>query len=332
MSEVTVPAAIDPAAVRTVVAPLYLDRRLPSGEPLIEHADGLAAIVRGLRPDPDLLAASYLFAAFDVVRDADSWLEANFGADIARLVGDLRQLMRVSERTRESSERAGAPSGQAEALRRMLLAMAGDLRVVLLRLASRLQTLRWFAASKQGDPIVVARETLQLYAPLANRLGVWQLKWELEDLSFRFLDPATYKQIAGQLDAKRAERESFISDAMARLQRLVAAAGIDADIAGRPKHIYSIWSKMQAKRLGFDQLYDVRALRVIVTDVAACYQVLALVHQHFTPVPSEFDDYIAKPKANGYQSLHTVVSDDAGRTGRLRGGAHLRPHTAGARG
>ena len=300
---------IDPAAVRAVIAPLYLDRRLHTGEPLIDHADGLVEIVRGLRPDADLLAAGMLFAAYDVLRDADDWLAARFGADVARLVAELRQLMKISERTR-ASENA---EDQSEALRKMVLAMAGDLRVVLLRLASRLQTLRWFARSKQGEPEPLARETLQLYAPLANRLGVWQLKWELEDLAFRFLEPATYKTIASQLDAKRALRESFIDEAMAELKRLTSEAGIEAEIAGRPKHIYSIWSKMQGKRLAFDQVYDVRALRVIVADVAACYQVLSMVHERFAPVAGEFDDYIARPKANGYQSLHTVVVDGSGR-------------------
>jgi GTP pyrophosphokinase len=306
--------AADPDAARAVIAPLYLDRRLPSGEPLLDHADGLVAIARSLRPDADLLAAGMLFAAHDVVRDADDWLAARFGAEVARLVGELRQLMKLSERTRGTLD----ASHQSEALRKMLIAMAGDLRVVLLRLASRLQTLRWFArsklADKQRDAETLARETLQLYAPLANRLGVWQLKWELEDLAFRFLEPATYKDIAARLDAKRAQRESFIEEAMATMRALLAEAGIVADVAGRPKHLYSIWSKMKAKRLDFDQLYDVRALRVIVSDVAACYQVLSLVHERFTPVAGEYDDYIAKPKPNGYQSLHTVVTDRAGRT------------------
>lgn len=300
---------IDPASVRAVIAPLYLDRRLHTGEPLLEHADGLVEIVRALRPDADLLAAGMLFAAYDVVRDADEWLAARFGADIARLVAQLRQLMKVSERTRGSVN----ADDQSEALRKMVLAMAGDLRVVLLRLASRLQTLRWFARSKQGEPEPLARETLQLYAPLANRLGVWQLKWELEDLAFRFLEPATYRQIASQLDAKRAQRESFIDEAMAEVKRLASEAGIEAEVAGRPKHIYSIWSKMQGKRVDFDHVYDVRALRVIVKDVAACYQVLSLVHTRFAPVAGEYDDYIARPKANGYQSLHTVVIDPGGR-------------------
>ncbi len=298
----------DLAAVRAAVAPLYLDRRLPTGEPLLEHADGLVDIVRSLRPDADLMTAALLFAAPEVLRDADAWLTTHYGADIARLLAGLRQLTKVSERTRASSN----AQDQFETLRKMVLAMASDRRRVLPRLASRLQTLPWFARTKQGEPEALAREALDLYAPLANRLGVWQLKWELEDLAFRFLEPVTYKEIAAQLDAKRVQREQFIEEATAQLTRVLAEAGMAAEISGRPKHIYSIWTKMRSKGLGFDQVYDVRALRVIVADVAACYQALSLVHEHYTAVPSEYDDYIAKPKPNGYQSLHTVVMDRSG--------------------
>ena len=302
---------VDPAEVRALIAPVYADRRLHTGETYIAHADGIATIVRGLRDDPDLLAAAYLFGAYDVLKDADDWLRKRCGDGVARMVADLRQLMKMSERTRP---RASDEAGQGEAVRRMLLAMCNDLRVVLLRLASRLQTLRWYAASKSSDPADYARETLALYAPLANRLGVWQLKWELEDLSFRFLEPETYKQVARWLDGKRNEREGFIEQAKADLERMLAAASLRAEVSGRPKHIYSIWNKMRAKQLPFDQLHDVRALRVIVDEVAQCYQALSLVHQRWTPIAAEYDDYIAKPKANGYQSLHTVVTIAPGRT------------------
>ncbi len=296
------------ARVRAAVAPLYGDRHLPTGEPMLEHGEGLMEIVRGLRPDADVLTAALLYATPEVLRDADEWLATHYGADIARLVAGLRQLTKVSERTRTSS----SAHHQTETLRKMVLAMASDLRMVVLRLASRLQTLRWFARTKQGEPQAIARETLMLYAPLANRLGVWQLKWELEDLAFRFLEPLTYKEIATRLDAKRAQREHFIDEATAQLAKLLQNAGIAADICGRPKHIYSIWTKMRSKRLDFERVYDVRALRVIVADVAACYQVLSLIHEHYVAVPSEYDDYIAKPKPNGYQSLHTVVMDQDG--------------------
>ena len=195
----------------------------------------------------------------------------------------------------------------------MLLAMANDLRVVLLRLASRLQTLRYYAASKAPGPEPIARETMRLYAPLANRLGIWQLKWELEDLSFRFLEPETYKEVARLLDEKRIERQDFIEHATQRVQQILSEAGIAADVVGRPKHIYSIVNKMRTKRLTFDQLRDVRGLRVIVDSVPDCYQALSSIHQEWTAVAGDYDDYIARPKPNGYQSLHTVVTDEHGR-------------------
>ncbi len=307
-------AAIDPDAVRALALPLYGDRALRTGEPFSAHADGVAAIVRALRPDPELLAAAYLFGVHDVLRDADDWLRGRLGATVAQLVADLRQLMRLSETTR-----ARGPAGaQAEGLRKMLLAMVNDVRVVLLRLASREQTLRWYCARKGAGVDIdvqtaIARETLDLYAPLANRLGVWQLKWALEDLAFRLLEPDTYRRLARLLDEKRVERERFIAEAVALLRQRLAAAGISAEVSGRPKHIVSIWNKMQAKHLAFEQVYDVRALRVIVDEVAHCYQALSLAHEIWSPVDGEFDDYIARPKPNGYQSLHTVVRDAAGR-------------------
>lgn len=309
------PETIDPAAVRALVVPLYGDRALRTGEPFVAHADGMVEIVRELRADPDLLAAAYLFGIHDVLRDADEWLRARFGTAVAQLVADLRQLMRLSETTRARPQ----GGGQAEGLRKMLLAMVNDVRVVLLRLASREQTLRCFAARKRAgaddaQQTAIARETLDLYAPLANRLGVWQLKWALEDLAFRLLEPEIYKQLARLLDEKRVERERFIADAVAQVRGRLAAAGIDAEVSGRPKHIVSIYNKMQSKQLAFDEIYDVRALRVIVGEVAQCYQALSHVHEMWSPVEGEYDDYIARPKPNGYQSLHTVVRDAAGRT------------------
>ena len=197
--------------------------------------------------------------------------------------------------------------------RKMLLAMAADLRIVLMRLASRLRTLRWHAESKTPCSVEFARETLDLYAPLANRLGIWQIKWEMEDLAFRFLEPDRYKQIARLLEEKRVEREAFIAGAIERLQSALAASGVHAEVSGRPKHIYSIWNKMRIKRLDFAQMYDLRALRVIVDDVRDCYTALGMVHEMWTPIAEEFDDYISRPKPNGYRSLHTVVADHDGR-------------------
>src|SRR5699024_2673351 len=195
----------------------------------------------------------------------------------------------------------------------MLLAMAADLRIVLMRLASRLQTLVWYAQEKVPCPQALAQETLSLYTPLANRLGVWQIKWEMEDLAFRFLHPQTYKKIARQLEEKRAERETFIAEMIEIIQSSLEKAGISARVTGRPKHIYSIWNKMQNKNLQFSDLSDLRALRVIVDSERDCYGALALVHALWTPVSAEYDDYISRPKPNGYRSLHTVVSDEFGR-------------------
>jgi GTP pyrophosphokinase len=308
--------------------PLYADRVLETGETCTEHAKGIVDIVRAVRPDADLLAAAYLFCVHDAVRDADRWLRANFGAPVAQLVGDLRQLRHLSDtvrnRMRASGPAAGAaPDGQDEALRRMLLAMVNDMRVVLLRLASRLQTLRYFAALRKDAVQDFARleslrreysrETRALYAPLANRLGIWQIKWELEDLSLRFLEPEIYQGIARRLEEKRGQREQRVASAVTALAALLQGAGVAAETSGRPKHIASIASKMSAKDLAFERVFDQRALRVVVERCEQCYEVLALAHQRWRPVDGEFDDYIVRPKANGYQSLHTVVEDDDGR-------------------
>lgn len=220
MKHETQPAAeIDLERIRALIEPLYVGRELGTGEPLLAHAEGLVRIVTALRPDPDLLAAAWLFGVHDVLREPDEWLRARFGPAVAQLVFDLRQLRKLSEiaRARRETSRKEALD-QADALRRMLLAMVNDLRVVLLRLASRLQTLRWFAASRRPGAEFIARETMELYAPLASRLGVWQIKWELEDLSLRFSEPAVYKQVAGLLDEKRVERERFIEHAQRDLQ------------------------------------------------------------------------------------------------------------------
>jgi GTP pyrophosphokinase len=318
---------IDPATARSVIAPLYDDKTLATGESFLSHADGVVKIVRELRDDADLLTAAYLFGAHDVLRDPEEWLRSRFGPSVAQLVNDLRILMRVSERTRP---RGGNDSAQAEALRKMLLAMVNDLRVVLLRLASRLQTLRFFVAAGRSDVIPFARETLELFAPLANRLGIWQMKWELEDLAFSIIEPDVYRRVSRWVAEHRAEREQFIARATDELRAMLAEAGVRGEVSGRPKHIYSIWRKMQAKQLAFEELYDVRALRVIVNTEQECYQALSLVQARWPRIAQEFDDYIAKPKANGYQSLHTVVRDQAGqpleiqiRTRRMHESAEL---------
>ncbi|HET7160096.1 MAG TPA: HD domain-containing protein, partial [Burkholderiales bacterium] len=210
--------------------------------------------------------------------------------------------------TRDTSGKNAAE--QNEVLRKMVLGMVEDVRVVLIRLASRTQTLRWFAKNDTQERIPYARETLDIYAPLANRLGVWQLKWEMEDLSFRYLEPELYKRIAQMLDEKRLEREQYIRKAMKVLSEELG--GIKAEITGRPKHIYSIWNKMRAKQLDFSELYDVRAVRILVNDVKDCYAALGMIHNLWQPIPGEFDDYIARPKSNNYRSLHTAVSGPRG--------------------
>lgn len=308
----------DPDQARALAFPLYAERVLETSEPLRDHAQALATIVAAVRPDQDLLAAAYLFAVHDVVRDADRWLRSHFGPSVAQLVGDLRQLRHLSDSVRNRMRAAGpgaaaAPEGQDEALRRMLLAMVNDMRVVLLRLGSRLQTLRYLAAHRKTGVEAYARETRALYAPLANRLGIWQFKWELEDLSLRFLEPEAYQRVARLLEEKRGQREERVLSAVAGLEAALRAAGIQGVVSGRPKHIASIAAKMSAKDLEFDRVFDQRALRVVVERISECYEVLDLVHRRWRPIEGEFDDYIARPKPNGYQSLHTVVEDADGR-------------------
>ncbi len=204
--------------------------------------------------------------------------------------------------------------GNAEGLRRLLLAIIRDLRVVLILLSEQLERLRAAANAPAEEQKALAELTADIHAPLANRLGIWQLKWELEDLAFRYLQPETYQRIARLLDEKRTGRERFIEEAKQKIRAALAEAGINAQVDGRPKHIFSIWKKMQRKGLDFSELYDIRAIRVLVDDVADCYAALGLVHHLWTPVPSEFDDYIAKPKGNDYRSLHTAVIGPEGRT------------------
>ena len=302
---------------------LYGDRALGSGEGIWHHALGMALILAGLKLDADCRLAALLFAVTSCDEHGMAKIEAQFGASAAQLVGGISRLHGLRPITRgfiahsiESGEHNPADmKAQIEVLRKMLLAMVEDIRVVLMRLASRTQTLRHYAAEPDELRVQVARETLELYSPLANRLGVWELKWELEDLSFRFLHPDIYKKIAKQLDEKRGEREQFIADAVARLKGELAELGIrNAEIYGRPKHIYSIWNKMRKKGIEFFDVYDVRALRVIVDEVKDCYTVLGIVHNIWSPISKEFDDYISNPKGNDYRSLHTAVHCPDGRS------------------
>ncbi len=302
------------------VSALYAGRVLGTGEGALEHALGLTSAIADLRLDVDARIAGLLFAVPEYAEPGALDLKEDFGVVAASLVDGITRLNSLRVITRNTTQasdkkpdRITSRSGdsQAEILRKMLLAMVEDIRVVLLRLASRTQTLRFLAATQdpaaQQHREAVARETLDIYAPLANRLGVWQLKWELEDLSFRFIEPDTYTRIARQLDERRVEREGYIAESIALLQRELAAAGVKAEVTGRPKHIYSIWNKMRLKSLDFSELYDVRALRVLVDDLKDCYTALGVVHNIWQPIPKEFDDYISRPKGNFYRSLHTAV-------------------------
>ena len=298
---------------RIFAEPLLIDQRLDTGEPAMGHADGVAAILRDIGAAPSMQAAAYLVYAGDYLQRPEEVVAKAFGASYAGLVVHTRKLVQIQRAARQAQVEAEHQALQTERVRKMLLAFSRDLRVVLLRLASRLQTLRWMAAAREPCSPLLARESRDVFAPLANRLGIWQIKWEMEDLAFRFLQPGDYQHIAQLLHERRIERETGIAQVRQQLSDALASAGLRAEVQGRPKHLYSIWKKMQGKGLGLDRVYDVRALRVIVADVPACYAALSRVHERFAPVSGEYDDYIARPKGNGYQSLHSVVHGDDGR-------------------
>ena len=294
---------------------VYADKLLGTGEPVLEHALGVVSSLTALRLDVETRIAGILFAVPQYLADSQDKLAAAFGPAVAALVAGIAKLNRLRMVTRAlaGQETGAARSSQAEVLRKMLLAMVEDIRVVLVRLASRTQTLRFLARASDALRRPYAQETLDIFAPLANRLGIWQLKWELEDYAFRYLEPELYKKIASMLDEKRDEREKFIADAVAALDAELRSAGLHAEVQGRPKHIYSIYNKMRGKSVDFSELYDVRALRVLVDSVKDCYTALGLAHNLWTPIPNEFDDYISRPKSNDYRSLHTAVIGSDGR-------------------
>ncbi len=294
----------------------YGGATLGTGELILDHAAGMAQISAMLNLDLDARLAALLFAAAAPSGGVPDWQEkivTEFGVPVVHLVAGLQRLNGLRLLNRSRLEDSAEGKAQAETLRKMLLAMVEDIRVVLLRLASRTQTMRYMTGHPGQRREDFAHESLEIYAPLANRLGVWQLKWELEDLSFRFLEPETYKRIAKMLDERRVERERFITATIARIKSEMTAAGIEVEVYGRPKHIYSIWNKMRSKRIEFDEVYDVRALRVLVNDVKDCYTALSVVHHQWQPIPGEFDDYITQPKGNDYRSLHTAVMAEDGR-------------------
>ena len=301
---------------RAFAEPFLAGDYLDSGENMLAHADAVAAILETMNSGHDVQATSYLVYACPHLSRPQEVIAKAFGNELALLAIETTKLVEVQRMSRTASSAAqlqNDPRSQTENVRKMLLAFSKDLRVIMLRLASRLQTLRYFASVKKEVPAGLAKESLQVFAPLANRLGIWEIKWELEDLSFRFLEPDVYKKIAKLLDEKRAERELNMHALREQVQSQLALQKVNAVVQGRPKHIYSIVKKMRGKSLDFSQVFDIRAMRVIVNNVADCYEALSWVHARYAPIASEFDDYIAKPKANGYQSLHTVVRDDQAR-------------------
>ncbi len=270
-----------------------------TGEPYVTHPIASAQILAELGLDPVAITAALLH---DVPEDTEYSLtdiEERFGAEVAHLVDGVTKLSRFSTHSHEQQ--------QAENIRKMLLAMAEDIRVVLIKLADRLHNMRTLFGLAPEKQQRIARQTMEIYAPLAERLGIWQMKWELEDLSFKALEPERFRELAKLLDTRRKGRESYIDRAIDELRGKLEAAGIEADLQGRPKHIYSIWKKMQRKSAEFSEIYDVYAIRLLVDEVRDCYAALGIVHSIWRPIPGQFDDYIAVPKNNLYQSLHTAV-------------------------
>jgi GTP pyrophosphokinase len=279
----------------------YVHTQLGSS-PVFSHSVGTALIVAELRLGADAVAAALLHACLGETPDFD----AEFGT-AARLARGVAAMARIEALATSATDKRLDPHAQLEALRQMVLAMVEDIRVVLVKLAERTHALRCAASQDAATREALGQQARELFSPLANRLGVWQIKWEMEDWAFRYLEPDTYKTIAAQLDEKRADREAYIKGIIERLQAELALHGIEAEVSGRPKHIASIVNKMRRKRLSFDQLYDIRAVRVLVRHEIDCYTVLGLAHNLWQPIPGEFDDYISQPKSNDYRSLHTAV-------------------------
>jgi GTP diphosphokinase / guanosine-3',5'-bis(diphosphate) 3'-diphosphatase len=274
-------------------------QRRATGEPYVVHPIASAQILAELGIDTVAIQAALLH---DVPEDTEYSLtdvEERFGAEVAQLVDGVTKLSKFSTHSHEQQ--------QAENIRKMLLAMAQDIRVVLIKLADRLHNMRTLHGLPPDKQVRIARQTMEIYAPLAERLGIWQMKWELEDLAFKVLEPERFRELARLLDTRRKGRESYIDRAIAELRPRLEAAGIEADLQGRPKHIYSIWKKMERKGAEFGEIYDVYAIRVLVDEVRDCYAALGIVHSLWRPIPGQFDDYIAVPKNNLYQSLHTAV-------------------------
>jgi len=287
-------------------------RRAHRGQVLVDGMDRLSALLHTadtlnrLKLDSETLIAAILSELPELGGYDPESIENRYGKTVLRMVEQVARIREIS------ANGTHGDSQDLEKLRRLLLDLAGDVRSILVLLAKRLRLMRGLKHVPGEMQRAIAHETSHIHAPLANRLGVWQVKWELEDLCLRYLQPERYKELAKKLDGKRLEREKFVASVVSRLEGMCDAQGIDANVSGRPKHIYSIWNKMQRKNLDFEQVFDVRAVRVLVDTVAECYEVLGMAHGQWRPVPGEFDDYIAHPKPNGYQSLHTAVVGDDG--------------------
>jgi RelA/SpoT family (p)ppGpp synthetase len=290
---------------------LHEGQKRTSGEPYVQHCLAVASILAELSLDAPTIAAGLLHDVLEDTLYTREQMEKEFGKEVLSMVEGVTKLGQFdnlnSQVVRTYDER------ELESLRKMFLAMVDDPRVILIKLADRLHNMRTLGVLPEERQQRIARETLEIFAPLANRLGIWQIKWELEDLGFRYLYPDKYKEIARLIDERRPDREEYINRIINKLQEALKAEGIPAEISGRPKHIYSIWKKIERKG-SFDQVYDVRAVRVIVETVAQCYAALGIVHSMWRPIKGEFDDYIANPKDNLYQSLHTAVVAEDGRT------------------
>jgi GTP pyrophosphokinase len=284
-----------------------------SGEPYIAHPLAVARILHELRLDHETIAAALLH---DVVEDTDIGLDrigADFGAPVAALVDGVTKMDAIDQYS-ESVLGTVDERRQVDRLKKLLFAMADDVRVVLIKLADRLHNMRTLRHLDAASRRRIARETLDIYAPLASRLGIGQFKWEMEDLALREMEPDTYARISQQLHERRTDRERYVQGVVSNLGAMLEQNGIHADVRGRVKHIYGIWRKMQEKDLSFDQVFDIRAVRILVDTVAGCYSALGVVHTLWKHVPREFDDYIANPKSNRYQSLHTAVIGPEGKT------------------
>jgi GTP pyrophosphokinase len=297
-----------PQERETILCACDFAQALYAGKPgAMDHALGTAAILAHQRMDHESIAAAILQGVTGRDPDWAAKVTELFGASIAGLVDGVARMDQIREYAAPEGGDKREQGAHVESLRKMLLAMVEDIRVVLIKLAERTQEMRELAHADDDRRRPVAHEVRDIFAPLANRLGVWQVKWELEDLSFRYLEPELYKKIAKLLDEKRIGREQYITDVREQLRRELEKNGIVGEVSGRPKHIYSIYKKMKRKGVDFSELYDVRAVRVLVDDIKDCYTALGVVHGLWQPIPGEFDDYISHPKGNDYRSLHTAV-------------------------